>query len=79
MVHVEGKKLQGRVLDAKEIYNFVCPECGIALVKLETETGRPYSGKKGVYYDFYWICLCPNGHGKFKVKDKIYKMYMEGK
>jgi len=78
MVRVEGKKQQGEVY-AKEVPTYKCPICKEDLVKLETETGEPYTKNNKVYYDLYWICLCPNGHGKFKVKDKTFKMFMEGK
>lgn len=82
MVRTEGKKQQGEVY-AKEAPTYKCPICKGNLVKLETETGEPYSIVVGVtrkvYYDLYWICLCPNGHGKFKVKDTTFKMYMDGK
>jgi len=78
MVRTEGKKQQGEVY-AKEAPTYKCPICKGDLVKLETVTGEPYTFRKGVYYDLYWICLCPKGHGKFKVKDTTFKMYMEGK
>lgn len=79
MVRTEGKKLQGRVLEAQEASTYKCPICEEDLVKLETETGEPYTKRGKVYYDLYWICLCPNGHGKFRVKETTYKMYMDGK
>lgn len=79
MVRVEGKKLQGKIYDAKEAKEYKCPICKEDLVKLETETGEPYTKDNEVYYDLYWICLCPKGHGKFRVKETTYKMYMDGK
>lgn len=79
MVHTEGKKPQGRVVDAKDAKSYLCFICGAKLAKLETETGKPYTKRGKVYYNLYWICLCPNGHGKFRVKETTYKMYMDGK
>lgn len=81
VVRTEGKKQQGRVLEETKyalIYN--CPDCNATLVKLETGVGEPYTAKDNeVYYDLYWICLCPKGHGKFRVKDTTFKMYLDGK
>jgi len=80
MVRTEGKKQQGKELEeAQEALTYSCPKCGTILIQLETETGEPYTKDGKVYYDLYWICLCPKGHGKFKVKDKTFKMFMDGK
>jgi len=79
VVRIEGKKQQGEVY-AKEAPTYKCPICKEDLVKLETETGEPYTTCcNKVKYDLYWICLCSKGHGKFKVKDTTFKMYMDGK
>lgn len=75
MVRVEGKKQQGKVYDVKDAEEYKCPICKEDLVKLETVAGEPYTKSNKVYYDLYWICLCPKGlgHGKFKVKDTTFK------
>ena len=80
MVRTEGKKRQGNVLEETGYApDYNCPKCGAVLVQLETETGKPFSEEGEVYYNLYWICLCPKGHGKFRVREATYKMCMDGK
>lgn len=79
MTHKEGKKPQGKIVNYKELKEGVCPQCGTTLIELETLTGKPFKISSLIYYELFWICICPNGHGMFKVKESTHKMYMEGK